>query len=61
MPAQLLLRTPPPYEDESLAGYIIRLNESNYYDSPNWILQLAGLRINRGIHLINNRIGAFPT
>ncbi|MDB9323933.1 TniQ family protein [Nodularia spumigena] len=54
MPAQLLLRTPPPYEDESLAGYLIRLSESNYYDSPNWILQLAGLQINRGILLAKN-------
>ncbi len=54
MPDQLLLRTPQPYEDESLAGYLIRLNESNYYDSPSWILQLADLHINRGIHLVNN-------
>lgn len=54
MLTQLLLRTPLPYEDESLAGYLIRLNESNYYDSPNWILQLAGLHINQGIRLANN-------
>ncbi|MEJ6485772.1 hypothetical protein N0Y54_31565 [Nostoc punctiforme UO1] len=43
---RVLLRTPTPYEDESLAGYLIRLNESNYYSSPKWILQLAGLHIN---------------
>lgn len=51
MVAPLLLRTPPPYEDESLAGYVIRLAQSNYYDSPNWILQLAGLPTNRTISL----------
>jgi TniQ len=54
MPTQMLLRTPSPYQDESLAGYLIRLNESNYYSSPNWILQLAGLHINRRIPLGNN-------
>jgi TniQ len=50
----VLLRTPTPSEDESLAGYLIRLSESNYYYSPNWILQLAGLHINRGILLVKN-------
>lgn len=51
---RVLLRTPIPYEDESLAGYLIRLNESNYYSSPKWILQLAGLHINRRIPLTNS-------
>lgn len=51
MSAPLLLRTPPPYEDESLAGYLIRLAQSNYYSSPNWILRLAGLPVNRKILL----------
>ena len=51
MSAPLLLRTPPPYEDESLAGYVIRLAQSNYYSSPNWILRLAGLPVNRQISL----------
>ena len=51
MSAPLLLRTPPPYEDESLAGYLIRLAQSNYYSSPNWILRLAGLPVNRKISL----------
>ena len=50
----MLLRTPTPYEDESLAGYLIRLSESNYYHSPNWILQLAGLHINRRILIVKN-------
>lgn len=50
----MLLRTPTPYEDESLAGYLIRLSESNYYYSSNWILQLAGLHINRGILIVKN-------
>ena len=51
MPTPLLLRTPPPYEDESLGGYLIRLAQSNYYDSPNWILRLAGLPVKRRISL----------
>jgi hypothetical protein len=51
MSASLLLRTPPPYEDESLAGYLIRLTQSNYYSSPNWILRLAGLQVSKGITL----------
>ena len=51
MSAPLLLRTPPPYEDESLAGYVIRLSFSNYYSSPNWILRLADLPVNRKISL----------
>ena len=51
MSAPLLLRTPPHYEDESLAGYLIRLTQSNYYSSPNWILRLAGLQVSKGITL----------
>ena len=52
MSARPLLRTPPPYEDESLAGYLIRLAQSNYYSSPNWILRLAGLQVSKGITLL---------
>lgn len=37
-----LLRTPQPYSDESLMGYIIRLTEANGYDSPNLIIKNAG-------------------
>jgi hypothetical protein len=48
---QILLRTPTPYEDESLAGYILRLADNNYYESPNWILQLAGLKAQQGIYI----------
>ncbi len=44
-----LLRRPRPYADETLAGYIIRLTEANYYSSPHWILQMSGLR-SRGIY-----------
>ncbi|MGH9824709.1 MAG: TniQ family protein, partial [Blastocatellia bacterium] len=39
-----LLRTPRPIADESLKGYILRLTEDNHYDSPSWILDLAGLK-----------------
>lgn len=38
------MRTPPPYSDESLAGYLLRLTERNYYPSPHWLLHLAGLK-----------------
>ncbi len=41
-----LLRTPSPQPCESLMGYIIRLTEQNHYDSPRWILELAGLKLN---------------
>ena len=40
-----LLRTPAPQPDESLMGYILRLAESNYYEAPKWILDLAGLKM----------------
>jgi hypothetical protein len=40
-----LLRTPTPQPDESLMGYILRLSESNYYETPKWILDLAGLKM----------------
>ncbi len=46
-----LLRTPVPHHDESLAGYILRLGESNYYQSPNWIIKLANLKVNHSIRL----------
>lgn len=39
-----LLRTITPYADESLSGYVIRLTEVNDYDTPSWILQLAGIQ-----------------
>ncbi len=50
-PIRSLLVTPAPYQDESLAGYILRLAECNYYKSPNWILNLAGLRANQRFQL----------
>src|SRR6266508_3149351 len=40
-----LLRSPAPQPDESLMGYILRLAESNYYETPKWILDLAGLKM----------------
>jgi len=40
-----LLRTPAPQADESLMGYILRLSETNYYETPKWILDLAGLKM----------------
>ncbi len=33
--------------DWGLASYILRLSEANYYESPHWILQLAGCSANR--------------
>lgn len=39
-----LLRRPRPYPDESLAGYIIRLAENNWYYSPNLIWLLSNLK-----------------
>ncbi|WP_166481727.1 TniQ family protein [Scytonema sp. UIC 10036] len=48
---QTLLLTPTPYPSESLAGYLLRLTEKNYYESPNWILQLAGLKAQKGIYI----------
>ena len=47
--AKKLLRRPRPFKDESLAGYIIRLAESNYYPSPNWIFNMSSLK-KRGIY-----------
>jgi predicted XRE-type DNA-binding protein len=38
-----LLMTAVPKPDESLLGYIIRLTEINDYDTPSWIVQLAGV------------------
>ena len=37
----ILLRRPRPYEDEDLAGYILRLSQVNRYSSPQWIYNLA--------------------
>lgn len=39
-----LLRRPRPYIDESLIGYIVRLADTNYYPSPNYILRISQLR-----------------
>lgn len=38
-----LLKRPQPYVGESLAGFLLRLADSNYYDSLRWIFQLANL------------------
>lgn len=43
-----LLRTPVPRADESLMGYVVRLTEENGYDTPSWIFDLAGLKIEAG-------------
>lgn len=40
-----LLRRPHPCPGESLAGYMMRLAESNYYRTPHWIFQMSGLKI----------------
>lgn len=47
--AKKLLRRPRPFRDESLAGYIIRLAQSNYYPEPNWIFKMSSLK-KRGIY-----------
>lgn len=39
-----LLRVSPPLPAEDLCGYILRLNEKNHYDFPNWIYNLAGIK-----------------
>jgi len=38
-----LLRTPVPKGDESFLGYIVRLAERNFYDSPSGVLRLSEL------------------
>jgi hypothetical protein len=40
---QSLLRTPKLYEDESLAGYILRLTENNFYEKVSEIYLLSDL------------------
>lgn len=32
-----------PKDDESLTGYLMRLAEANFYPSPGWLMQAAGL------------------
>jgi TniQ len=39
-----LLRVSPPFADENIVGYILRLTELNRYDTPSWILQLADIK-----------------
>lgn len=39
----MLVRTPPPFETESLFGYVLRISETNGYDSPWHVLNHAGL------------------
>jgi hypothetical protein len=41
-----LLRTPAPFIDECLMGYVLRLTQENLYERPSWIFDLAGLKIN---------------
>jgi TniQ protein len=38
-----LIRTRGPEADESFFGYIVRLTERNFYESPSWILRLSEL------------------
>ncbi len=44
-PTGAMLRTPHPYPDESLLGYVTRLTEANGYDHPDWIFSSADLPI----------------
>ncbi len=36
-----LLLTPKPLEDESLAGYILRITDYNGYENSSWIYTMA--------------------
>lgn len=40
---QPLVRTPLPYSDESMRGYILRVSEANGYDSPGYVISQAGM------------------
>lgn len=42
----LLVRTPAPFTNESLLGYVLRISEENGYDTPWYVFQLAD--INQG-------------
>jgi hypothetical protein len=42
-----LVRTGVPKTNESLMGFILRLTEKNVYETPSWIIELAGLNITR--------------
>jgi hypothetical protein len=44
-----LLRTGSPKADESLMGYVVRLTEQNGYETPLWILKMAGLVSNKAL------------
>lgn len=39
----LLVRTPSPFANESLLGFVLRVSESNGYNTPWHILRLAGI------------------
>lgn len=57
-----LLKTSAPQPDESFIGYLLRLTEANYYDSPSWIMQMAGLteRANDTAFVFNNSLNLVP-
>jgi hypothetical protein len=38
-----LLIVSKPEKDESFIGYIVRLTESNGYETPSWIFSLSGI------------------
>lgn len=38
-----MLNTPAPYENEHIMGYILRLTQSNFYDSISWITALTNI------------------
>ncbi len=39
-----LLLTPKPLEDESLAGYILRITDYNGYENSSWIYTMAQIK-----------------
>ena len=40
---QSLMKIPKPYGDESLAGYVLRLTEANFYEKVSYIYLMADL------------------
>jgi hypothetical protein len=45
-----LILSLPPYADESLLGYLLRLGELNHYKNISWMLELSGQRLD-GHHI----------
>jgi hypothetical protein len=59
---RLLLFSTVPQPDESFLGYLLRLTQLNCYESPSWIMQMAGLATTVGStsFVFNNSQGLEP-